>query len=409
MNFIIKPTSFLCNMVCKYCFYLEKSEFMAQKDTETTSHNFMRSEDLYKFMEKRVMCSNDEQITFIWQGGEPLLIGLDFYKKAVSLGKTLAKKYDKQIYHSIQTNGILINEEWAKFFHEEHILVGLSIDGDEELHNAYRKMKTQNSSFERVLQAIKLMQQYQVEFNTLTVVNNINVKHPLRVYNFLKSLNVKFMQFIPVVETEKSTNEDYMPSWLTNPQEQVKLAEFTVDPLEYGKFITTIFDEWIRKDITKISIRLFDAMVQQFLGQPTSLCVFRKECGGENMVLEADGTVYQCDHFVYPNDKYKVGNILDLNKDTLDKSITSWSANKAKISTECKSCKWLALCNGGCPKHRFVKAQSNSDSNEYKSYFCLSYKHIFEHITPGINLIVEFMDKKIPWEYFPEAVDKVYK
>ena len=157
-------------------------------------------------MEKRISYCQDKNITFIWQGGEPLLIGIDFYKRAIEYGKILAKKFNKNIYHSIQTNGTLINDEWAKFFHDEQILIGLSIDGDEELHNLYRKMKDKSSSFTKVLNAIKLMQQYNVEFNTLTVVNNINVKYPLRIYNFLKSLIIRFMQFIPVVEMNKNTN-----------------------------------------------------------------------------------------------------------------------------------------------------------------------------------------------------------
>ena len=299
MNFIVKPTSFLCNMVCKYCFYLEKADFMIKENNTT---HFMQNKNLYQFMEKRISYCQDKNITFIWQGGEPLLIGIDFYKRAIEYGKILAKKFNKNIYHSIQTNGTLINDEWAKFFHDEQILIGLSIDGDEELHNLYRKMKDKSSSFTKVLNAIKLMQQYNVEFNTLTVVNNINVKYPLRIYNFLKSLNIRFMQFIPVVEMDKNTNVNYMPSWME--QNNVNLAEFSVNPLEYGNFINTIFDEWIRHDITNISIRLFDALLQHFAGQSTSLCVFMSQCGGENMVLEADGTIYQCDHFVYPDSKY---------------------------------------------------------------------------------------------------------
>ena len=266
-------------------------------------------------------------------------------------------------------------------------------------------MKDKSSSFTKVLNAIKLMQQYNVEFNTLTVVNNINVKYPLRIYNFLKSLNIRFMQFIPVVEMNKNTNVNYMPSWME--QNNVNLAEFSVNPLEYGNFINTIFDEWIRHDITNISIRLFDALLQHFAGQSTSLCVFMSQCGGENMVLEADGTIYQCDHFVYPDSKYKLGNILNLDHTHLQNAINNWSKNKQNLSLECKQCSWLPLCNGGCPKHRFVKSDLNE--KEYKSYFCPAYKSIFEHITPGMNLILEFMERKIPWEYLPSAIDKMYK
>lgn len=401
MNFIIKPTSFLCNMACKYCFYLEKADFMSKKNDITP---FMQTKNLYQFMEKRISYCQDKNITFIWQGGEPLLIGIDFYKRAVEYGKILAKKFNKNIYHSIQTNGTLINDEWAKFFHDEKILIGLSIDGDEELHDVYRKMKNNHSSFSSVLNAIKLMQHYQVEFNTLTVVNNINVKYPLRIYKFLKSLNIHFMQFIPVVEMDKNTNINYMPSWMEH--NNVNLAEFSVNTLEYGNFINTIFDEWIRHDIANISIRLFDTLLQHFTGQPSSLCIFMPQCGGENMVLEADGTIYQCDHFVYPYSKYKLGNILDLDQNQLQSSINNWSKYKQHLSLECKQCSWLPLCNGGCPKHRFI--QSNLNEKEYKSYFCPAYKSIFEHITPGMNLILEFMERKIPWEYLSSAVDKMY-
>lgn len=403
MNFIIKPTSFLCNMKCEYCFYLEKESFI-----EFDKSRYLKGENLYNFMEKRILCCKDKNINFIWQGGEPLLLGIEFYNQAISIGEKLAKKYNRIISHSIQTNGTLIDENWTKLFYDKKILIGISIDGNEAHHNIYRKMADGKESFHKVISAIKLLNQYNVEYNTLTVVNNKNVLYPLDVYNFLKSLGVKFMQFIPVVEVDSALNENGMPIWLNENEQDIsiKLAPFSVEPLAYANFIKVIFREWLKGDCTRISIRLFDVLLQAFTNQDVSLCVFKKHCGGENMVLEADGNIYQCDHFVYPNSKFFIGNIDNLSVRDLYLAQEKWSLRKVDVAKKCKNCKWNFICHGGCPKHRFVKSQ---DDDRNLSYFCEAYQDIFEYLTPGLNLILEFIEKKIPFTYLPPAVEKLYK
>lgn len=401
MNFIIKPTSFLCNMKCEYCFYLEKESFMDINESRQ-----LKSENLYNFMKKRILYCKDKNINFIWQGGEPLLLGIEFYKQAISIGEKLARKYNRLISHSIQTNGTLINKDWAKFFYDKKILIGISIDGNEANHDIYRKMADGKKSFDKVISAIKLLNQYNVEYNTLTVVNNKNVFYPLEIYDFLKTLGVKYMQFIPVVEVDKALNENGIPLWLQEQDSKLTLAPFSVEPLAYANFMKVIFQKWIKEDCTRISIRLFDVLLQAFTNQDVSLCVFKKHCGGENMVLEADGNIYQCDHFVYPNPKFLIGNIDNLSVKDLYLAQEEWSLRKVDIAKKCKNCKWNFICNGGCPKHRFVKLQ---DDDRKISYFCEAYQDIFEYVTPGLNLILEFIEKKIPFSYLAPAVEKLYE
>lgn len=398
---MIKPTSFHCNLACQYCFYLDKNVFLRKEATELSP--FMQIEQAKEFMEHRIQLEAEHDVYFTWQGGEPLLAGLEFYQKIVSLGQIIANKYDKNIYHAIQTNGTLIDEQWAKFFHKNRILIGISIDGDAELHDIYRRTPNGNNTFAAVERGITILKEAGVAFNTLTVVNRENVKHPLRVYRFLKKLGVKFMQFIPVVETV-GVDKEHKPNWLEQKNIIPEVADFSVLPIEYGTFMVTIFNEWVRNDITDISIRLFDSMIAQFMGQEATLCVFKEKCGGDNIALEVGGEMYQCDHFVYPSEKFRLGNLQHINLVDLEEKLCTWSTYKSDISGVCIKCQWQNLCHGGCPKHRFI----DDGQGGRKNYFCEGYKYLFKELTPGLNLIAEFIDKKIPWEYLSEAVDRVY-
>lgn len=402
VNFMIKPTSFQCNASCKYCFYLEKKEFMINDEHKKVK--IMDIELAKRFIEKRVVEEKSKDIFFTWQGGEPLLAGLDFYKNVVKYQKELGRVCGKNIHNAIQTNGMLITEQWAKFLKKNKFLVGISIDGDQELHNIYRRTPANHGTFKEVTRGIRFLEQYGVEYNTLTVVNNFNVKYPLEVYNFLKSIGSKFIQFIPVIETV-DIDKNYKPSWIDNKEFIAKPTDFSVNPLEYANFMNTIFDEWIKKDISSVSIRMFDSLLSRFSGNEQTLCVFKENCGGNNVALESDGTLYQCDHFVYPEDKFKIGNFQSLSLTEIQDKTALLSNIKKDISSRCKECKWLEICHGGCPKHRFVNI---NDSNERVSYFCEAYQNIFEHITPGLNLMVEFKEKSIPWVLFSEAIEKLY-
>lgn len=402
VNFMIKPTSFQCNAACKYCFYLEKKEFMINDEQKKVK--VMDIELAKRFIEKRVVEEKTKDIFFTWQGGEPLLAGLDFYKNVVKYQKELARLFGKNIHNAVQTNGMLITEQWAKFFKKNEFLIGISIDGDQELHNIYRRTPANRGTYKEVTRGIRFLEEYKVEYNTLTVVNNFNVKYPMEVYNFLKSIGSRFIQFIPVIETV-DMDENYKPAWIDNKDFIAKPTDFSVDPLEYAKFMNTIFDEWIKKDFNSVSIRMFDSLLSRFSGHEQTLCVFKESCGGNNVALENDGTLYQCDHFVYPEDRFKIGNFQKMSLTEIQDKTSVLSNLKKDISSKCKSCKWLEICHGGCPKHRFVNI---NDSQERVSYFCEAYQNIFEHITPGLNLMVEFKEKSILWALFPNAIEKLY-
>lgn len=399
---MIKPTSFQCNAACKYCFYLEKKEFMINDEQKKVK--IMDIELAKRFIEKRVVEEKTKDIFFTWQGGEPLLAGLDFYKNVVKYQKELARLFGKNIHNAVQTNGMLITEQWAKFFKKNEFLIGISIDGDQELHNIYRRTPANRGTYKEVTRGIRFLEEYKVEYNTLTVVNNFNVKYPMEVYNFLKSIGSRFIQFIPVIETV-DMDENYKPAWIDNKDFIAKPTDFSVDPLEYAKFMNTIFDEWIKKDFNSVSIRMFDSLLSRFSGHEQTLCVFKESCGGNNVALENDGTLYQCDHFVYPEDRFKIGNFQKMSLTEIQDKTSVLSNLKKDVSSKCKSCKWLEICHGGCPKHRFVNI---NDSQERVSYFCEAYQNIFEHITPGLNLMVEFKEKSIPWVLFPNAIEKLY-
>ena len=402
LNFMIKPTSFQCNIACKYCFYLEKQRFMLS-DGDKKAH-FMDVETAKKFIEKRITEEKADEMYFIWQGGEPLLAGLDFYKEVVAHQNKIAGLFNKKVHNAIQTNGILIDDQWAKFLKKNKFLVGISIDGDQEFHDIYRKTVTGGDTFKKVSRGLEYLRKNGVEFNTLTVVNNVNAKRPLEIYNFLKSIGSRFMQFIPVIET-MDVDDNYKPAWMDDKSFVARPTAFSVKPSDYADFMNKIFDEWIRKDVTNVSIRMFDSLLARFSGYEQTLCHFKESCGGNNIALESDGTLYQCDHFVYPEERFKIGNFKDLSLRQVEDKTICLTNMKKDVSSKCKSCKWLELCHGGCPKHRFV----NIENGERLSYFCEAYQSIFDHITPGLNLIMEFREKHIPWEILPKAADDLYK
>lgn len=400
-NFMIKPTSYHCNIDCDYCFYLEKEQFM--RPDKKAQHQHMSIAQAKVFIHKRMTEDTNDHVYFTWQGGEPLLMGLDFFQAVVDYQQELAQTTGKKVANAIQTNGILLSAKWCRFLKQYDFLVGISIDGDQALHDRYRVSCSGNGTFSKVFKAIELLKTFKIEFNTLTVVNSENVKYPIRVYRFLKSLGVKFMQFIPVVETVE-VDEHFQPLWLTNPEFKPTLTPFSVDPIDYAHFMITIFHEWARKDIQNISIRLFDSYLERFFGYEPSECIFRKKCGGLNLALEANGDIYQCDHFVYPSAEFKVGNINQIPYTDIAFKTEYLSHRKEDISQQCKECTYLELCHGGCPKHRFL----HTATGEPLSYFCSAYQTILGSLTVAFNLIVEFFEKKIPIEHLAPALDKLY-
>ncbi|AZN35689.1 anaerobic sulfatase maturase [Iodobacter ciconiae] len=370
MHITAKPTSFQCNIRCDYCFYLEKK-------SQFTHTSWMDDETLEVFIRNYISASSHD-VYFTWQGGEPTLAGLDFFRRAVQLQKRHGK--DKKIFNALQTNGLLLNEEWCDFFREHNFLIGISIDGPRDLHNTYRKNRAGRGTFDKVMSAIELLKGYKIPFNTLTVVNNINVNYPLEVYEFLKSIGSNHIQFIELLETTKPNIK------FCDVPINFNVINFSVPSDQYGHFMAKIFKTWVTQDVGTIFIRQFESFISRVLGNGHTSCVFQSKCQ-DNFIIESNGDIYECDHFVYPD--YKIGNI---NQNSLNNLHSEkLSKEKGVLARECRECDYLSICNGGCPKHR-IKLGDGAGV----SYFCNGYKILFSTMVPYLNAMVELEKNKIP-------------
>ncbi len=374
-NVMVKPAGPACNLACKYCFYLDKTQFFSDDEI------FRMSDDvLEKFTKDYIEAlGNIPEINFSWQGGEPTILGVDFFRKAVELQKKYAN--GKKITNALQTNGTLINDEWCEFFKENNFLIGVSIDGPRELHDAFRVDKKNEGSFDNVVQGIEFLKKHKVDFNALTVVNQLNSQHPLKVYHFLKNLGVEFIQFIPIVEQK-----------VFDPKSEVQadVTDFSVKPKEFGKFLSKIFDEWVTKDVGKTFVQQFDAALGNWLGVGGSVCVYSAICGN-SVILEHNGDLYSCDHFMYPD--YKLGNIMekDLRKMVYSEFQIQFGRDKfLAVPTQCKECKVVFACRGGCPKHRFLTTSKNEKG---LNYLCKGFKYFYLHIAPAMDKMAKLLNE----------------
>lgn len=291
----------------------------------------------------------------------------------------------KSIHNALQTNGTLIDDEWAEFLAEQKFLVGISLDGPRELHDHYRVDKGNAPTFDRVMRGLNKLKTHSVEFNTLTVVNRHNSQYPLEVYRFLKEVGSGFMQFIPVVERQ-AADPDANRLVLIQPSfnRAAQVTEWSVEPLAYGNFLAKIFDEWVRKDVGRYFVQQFDVALESWMGMEASLCVFRKTCGSA-LALEHTGDLYSCDHFVYP--EHKLGNIMQSNLDQMVQSQQQIKFGRDKLDSlprMCRECDVRFACNGECPKHRFL---TTPDGEPGLNYLCAGYKHFFHHITPYMQFM----------------------
>lgn len=366
-NIMVFPTGSKCNMSCKYCYYKKKDELSSDDDSL-----MMSFDTLERFIKEYIRSHPGPNISFIWQGGEPTLRGLNFYKKAVQL----QKKYmpDGWYYENcIQTNGINIDKNWAKFFREEKFLVGLSLDGPELLHNKYRLGINGESTFNNTIDSLKILQKYDVNTNVLCVVSDFNVNYPKEIYEFFKSKQVNYIQFIPLVTSEQKD----------------KLSEYAVNPLDYGNFLIKIFNEWILYDYGNIFIQMIEECVNAWFGRQAMVCKFAKICG-DALALEYNGDLYSCDHFVFPENKLGNININQL-KDiiNLKEQIYFGESKLTDLPEKCLKCKYLFICNGGCKKNRLINNKTDNKLN----YLCEGYKLFFEYIEPYIEIIIECIKK----------------
>jgi uncharacterized protein len=387
-SLLAKPSGPLCNLDCKYCFYLEKEAYFKEDERSTY---YMDEKTREEYIKQYLASQTGPTVHFAFQGGEPTLVGLDYFKEMVKL--VHQHKEDRQnVSFALQTNGTRLNVEWAEFLKEHNFLVGLSIDGPEDLHDAYRVNKGGNPTHAKVMKALHLLQEFGVEYNTLTVINHQNSQRALDVYRFLKSTGTSYMQFIPIVErlTEDGQELSNAPN-LDEVETGFKIPEWNVRPKDFGLFYNAIYDEWVRNDVGNIYIQMFDLQLGFDMGQPSSLCVYSKTCGAAG-ILEHNGDLYSCDHFVYP--KYKLGNIHEKTMEDMFESEFQheFGQNKFdKLPTDCKTCEFLTRCYGGCPKHRFNK---DSHGEPGLNYLCKGYKTFFEHIKPTMAYMAQCLKQR---------------
>ena len=380
-----KPIGPLCNLDCKYCFYLEKEQLYP-----ATSHWRMSDELLESYIRQYIEAQQVPVVSFAWQGGEPTLLGVDFFRKVVAIQQKYAN--GKQIQNALQTNAVSIDDEWAGFLANHRFLVGASVDGPRNLHDFYRVDKGGQPTFDRVMAGIQKLQKYAVEFNSLTCVNAANSRHPLEVYRFLKEIGGGCVQFIPIVERRTlhaSPNDLVLIG--PNYRDEAEVTEWSVDPVEYGRFLCAIFDEWVRHDVGTVFIQTFEVALESWAGIPQSLCVFRPTCGTA-MAVEHNGDLYSCDHFVYP--QYKLGNILEqpLFMMAASQAQVKFGLDKsAMLPRYCRECEVRFACNGECPKHRFLKTP---DGESGLNYLCAGYKLFFRHIAPYMAFMVQQLEQR---------------
>jgi uncharacterized protein len=371
-NVMVKPVGAKCNLACGYCYYLEKEALYPQGQFQ------MPQEVLKSFTRQYINAQQTPEVIFNWQGGEPLLRGLEFYQKAVSYQRKYARPGMK-ITNTLQTNGTLLDDQWCQFFRQNEFLIGISIDGPQELHDTYRVDRRGRASFERVTAGLELLKKHRVEYNILATVHAANAGHPLDVYRFFRDkLGVQFIQFIPIVERHHSSDS----------QGSRAVTEHSVSAEQYGSFLVAIFDEWVRQDVGKMFVQIFDVSLGAWLGQPGGLCIFAPTCG-MGLAMEHNGDLYACDHFVEP--EFLLGNIKGEN---LLRLVASQQQRQFGIDkqdtlpTYCQKCKVRFACHGGCPKNRFIKTP---DGAEGLNYLCAGYKTFFAHIDQPMKIMADLI------------------
>jgi uncharacterized protein len=380
-----KPRGAICNLDCKYCYFLKKEQLFPESSFR------MSDEVLDLFTRQYIEAQRVPEVTFAWQGGEPTLMGLDFYQRAIAYQEKY-RKPGMQIHNTIQTNGTLLDEAWCEFFKRHNFLVGLSLDGPRHLHDAYRVDKGGNPTFERVMSGLGLLKKHQVDFNILCCVHAANADHPLEVYRFLRDeAACQFIQFIPIVERDNQTGY----------QKGHKVTERSVKGQQYGDFLIAVFDEWIQRDVGQVFVQVFDVALGVWVGGPASLCVFAETCGTA-LALEHTGDLYACDHYVEP--RYWLGNIEEM--ELIDLVATEKQAlfglNKREgLPRYCRECSVRFICNGGCPKNRIRKSPRGEAG---LNYLCKGYKAFFTHIDQPMRIMAGLLRMKRP----PSEVMKVY-
>ena len=391
---MLKPAGAHCNLACKYCYYLEKNNLY-----QNSHRHLMSDETLEQFTREYIEAQTMPQVLFTWHGGEPLMRSIDFYKKALALQKKYA--HGKQIDNVIQTNGTLLTDEWCEFFAQNHWLVGISIDGPQEYHDHYRVTPAGKPSWEKVMQGISLLKKHRVEWNAMAVVNAYNAEHPLEFYHFFRDNGCQYLQFTPIVERLTEHEDGRTLASLADDRE-IPLADASVTPQQWGNFLCTIFDDWVRHDVGKTFVEIFDCTLANWMGVLPGICAYSKECGHAG-VMEHNGDVYSCDHFVFP--EYKLGNIRDQSLiDMLygEKQQAFSRLKHTSLPRQCKECDMEFACHGECPKNRFEKDKYGEPG---LNYLCQGYYQYYTHVAP----YMDFMKRELLAQRPPANIMNVLK
>ena len=372
-NLLIKPIGSACNLRCKYCYYIDKAQIYGGKII------IMDNDLLELFVKQYIEANEVTDVTFNWHGGEPLLAGLDFYKKAIQLQRKYAN--GKLIHNTLQTNGTLLTDDWAKFFKDNGFLIGVSIDGPKEIHDGFRKANGGEETWQKVVKGIENLYRNNVEYNTLSTINHLSENQGIEVYQFLKQCGTNFMQFLPVMEfVNKNTKR------ITNPTDKdAEPTDWSVSAEGFGRFMCDIFDYWVKHDVGKYYVQLFDVTLANYAHLSSSLCAFDETCGN-NAVIEHNGDVFLCDHFVYQS--HKVGNIKEkpLKEILSDERFFDFGIKKRnQLPKQCLKCDYYFACHGECPKHRFSKSK---DREPFLNALCDGYKMFFKHTEPYMQFML---------------------
>ena len=390
---MLKPAGAMCNLACEYCYYLEKSHMYNEGPKTLMSDSLLEH-----FVKQYIESQTTPNVLFLWHGGETMMRPLSFYQKALQLQKKYAR--GRMIDNAFQTNGTMLTDEWCRFFKENNWLVGVSIDGPKEVHNAYRQNRLGQPSFDQVMRGINLLNKHGVMWNAMAVVNDLNVKHPQEFYRFFKSIGCRYIQFTPIVE-RLAEHEDGR-HLATPDQKDCRLAQFSITPEDWGNFLCTIFDEWVRNDVGQYFIQIFDATLANWVGVDPGLCTMARSCGHAG-VMEFNGDVYSCDHFVFP--EYKLGNI---RQNTLlemmysERQLEFGRMKQGSLPGQCRKCDYLFACNGGCPKDRFAQTV---DGEPNLNYLCKGYHQYFKHVAP----YMDYMKNELMSQRPPANVMKLFK
>ncbi len=375
-----KPAGSHCNLACSYCYYLDKQRLYNPEDKK----HMMSDEMLELYVKNYIEAQTGADVCFTWHGGETLMRPLSFYQKALELQKKYGK--GRKILNCLQTNGTLLTEEWCRFLRDNEWLVGISIDGPQQFHDEYRRSRDGRPSFFKVMKAIQMLNAFGVEWNAMAVINDYNADHPEEFYDFFKSIGCRFIQFTPIVE--RLTDADDIAS----PIEKGKLADFSVSPEQWGEFLCRLFDRWVKEDVGKVFVQIFDATLANWAGVEPGVCTMAETCG-HAAVMEYDGTVYCCDHFVFP--EYRLGNLRDktfIEMMSSPRQLAFGAYKRDALSRKCKECRWLFACHGECPKNRIARTPDGEPIN----YLCEGYRRYFAHVAPYMDFMKAELDAKRP-------------